>query len=121
MAEHNKLGREGEVIAVNYLKRKGYAVRALNWRHRQYELDIVAQTENELVIVEVKTRSVNYLVSPEDAVSSQKIRHLVAGADAYVKINDIAFPVRFDVLTVVIGRGRHTIDHIEDAFFPPLF
>ena len=121
MAQHNKLGHEGEAIAVDYLKKKGYAIRALNWRHRQYELDIVAQSGNELVIVEVKSRSVNHLVFPEEAVSKRKIRHLVSGADAYIKMNDIAFPVRFDVLTVVMGRGEPVIDHIEDAFFSPLF
>ena len=121
MAEHNKLGREGEAIAVDYLKKKGYAILALNWRYRQYELDIVAQDGDELVIVEVKSRSVNYLLAPEDAVSNRKIRHIVSGADAYIKVNDVALSARFDVITIVIGSGKPAIEHIEDAFYSPLF
>ena len=121
MAEHNRLGREGEALAVDYLKKKGYTIRDLNWRFQRYELDIVAQTDSELVIVEVKSRTEDYLVSPEEAIGTKKIRMIVSGADAYIKKYDILLPARFDVLTVVFGQGTPVIDHIEDAFYPPLF
>jgi len=120
MAEHNKLGREGEAIAVAYLKRKGYTIVAVNWRFYHYELDIVAQTANELVVVEVKSRSANYLSLPEEAVSARKIRFLVAAADAFIKQKNISLPCRFDVLTVVMLPGEPVINHIEDAFYPPI-
>ena len=120
MAEHNTLGQQGEAIALDYLKKKGYTILAKNWRFHPYELDIVAQTDQELVIVEVKTRSANYLALPEDAVSNRKIRFLVAGADMFIKQKDIALSARFDVITVVIEDGKYSINHIEDAFYPPI-
>ena len=57
MAEHNELGKAGENAAVAYLEEHGYLIRHRNWRKGHFELDIVAAKENELVIVEVKTRS----------------------------------------------------------------
>lgn len=121
MVEHNKLGREGEAVATAYLKEKGYTILAVNWRFYRYELDIVAQTADELVVVEVKSRSANHLVHPEDAVSARKIRFLVAGADMFVKQNNVSWPVRFDILTVVKEQNGYSINHIEDAFYPPVW
>ena len=57
MAIHNDLGRRGEEAAVEYLREKGYSILARNWRNVHKELDIIAQEDDELVIVEVKTRS----------------------------------------------------------------
>lgn len=56
MAKHNKLGLAGENAAIAYLKEKGYTIRDRNWRKNHLELDIIASINNELVIVEVKTR-----------------------------------------------------------------
>ena len=57
MATHNALGKAGEDAAAAYLERNGYAIRHRNWRKNHLELDIVATKDNEVVIVEVKTRS----------------------------------------------------------------
>ena len=57
MAIHNALGKAGEDAAAAYLERNGYEIRDRNWRKNHLELDIVATKDNELIIVEVKTRS----------------------------------------------------------------
>ena len=57
MAEHNELGKAGETAAVAYLEARGYVIRHRNWRKGHLELDIVAAKDNELIVVEVKTRS----------------------------------------------------------------
>ena len=57
MAKHNDLGKAGENAAVAYLEQKGYLIRDRNWRKGHFELDIVAAKDNELIVVEVKTRS----------------------------------------------------------------
>ncbi len=57
MAKHNDLGKAGENAAAAYLEQKDYLIRHRNWRKGHFELDIVAAKDNELIVVEVKTRS----------------------------------------------------------------
>ena len=82
MEKRNDIGKNGESEARLFLERKGYRILHTNWHFHHYELDIVAQLGEELVIVEVKTRSKNYLLEPEEAVDTKKIRRIVAAADA---------------------------------------
>jgi putative endonuclease len=120
MAEHNELGKDGEAAAIDYLKKNGYKILHTNWRWGHCELDIVAKTEDELVIIEVKTRSEGSITDPEDAVTNQKIRHIISATDSYIKQFDVDLPARFDIISI-IGKSPHfEIDHIEDAFYPPV-
>ena len=121
MASHNELGKEGETAAVTYLMEKGYEIRHRNWHSGHRDLDIVAQKDGELVIVEVKTRSDARFGQPEEAVDRRKIRSIVASADAYIRKFAIDLPVRFDVITLVGNRPPFRIEHIADAFFPPVW
>jgi len=120
MAEHNVLGKNGEAAAVAYLEEKGYRILHTNWRVGSYELDIVAQTEDELVIIEVKTRSGGSITNPEDAVTNQKIKRIVAATDFYIKYFDRDLPARFDIICIIGNPPNFEIDHIEDAFYPPM-
>ena len=120
MAEHNLLGKDGESAAIAYLEKKGYRILHTNWRKGSYELDIVAQTANELVIVEVKTRSQGSIQNPEDAVTNQKINHIISATDFYIKCFNIDLPARFDIISMIGDRQNFEIDHIEDAFYPPM-
>lgn len=117
--KHNETGKEGEDLARSFLQRRGYQICHTNWRWHHYELDIVACIENELVVVEVKTRSADYLISPEEAVDSGKIRRIVAAADAYIRFFNIEYPVRFDIITLIKQDNQYKIEHLEDAFFAP--
>lgn len=119
MAAHNTTGAEGEAFARQYLKKQGYALLHANWHWHHYELDIVAAQENELVIVEVKTRSEDYWVEPEAAVDHRKIKRTVAAADAYARLFNIAWPVRFDIIILIKEKEGYRLEHIEDAFYAP--
>lgn len=121
MAEHNELGKEGEEEAANYLAEKGYAIRHRNWHCGRKELDIVAEYKNELIVIEVKTRKGTQFGNPEDAVTNKKIRHIVASTDAYLKKFALDLPVRFDIITVVGKEPPFTVEHIADAFYPPIW
>lgn len=121
MATHNALGKAGEDAAAAYLERNGYAIRHRNWRKNHLELDIVATKDNELIIVEVKTRSNTEYVEPQDAVNWQKVRRIVIAADAYIKHFCIDMPVRFDIITAVGDIGAFKTEHIKEAFYPPMF
>lgn len=120
MAQHNDLGKSGEKAAIEYLKERGYVILHHNWRWKHLELDIVAQYGDELVIVEVKTRSDSFYVEPHKAVSSQKINHIIRASDLYVKFFKIDLPVRFDIISIVGYEPYYEFDHIEDAFYPPI-
>ncbi len=120
MAEHNQTGKNGEAIAVDYLIKKGYQILHVNWRKGRYELDIIAQTKDELVIVEVKTRSGLPLELPETAVDNRKIKNIISATDLYIRIFNIDLPVRFDIISVTGYSPNFVIDHIEDAFYPPV-
>ncbi|GHT60004.1 UPF0102 protein [Bacteroidia bacterium] len=120
MAEHNELGKDGESAAVTYLKKNGYEILHTNWQKGHFELDIVAKSEDELVFVEVKTRSEGSITDPEDAITNQKIRNIITAADIYIKFFDIDLPARFDIISVIGKSPDFEIDHIEDAFYPPV-
>lgn len=121
MAQHNEFGRTGEDYAADYLRGNGYFIRDRNWRTGHKELDIVAEKDNELIIVEVKTRRTTLYGHPVDAVSSLKIRKTVLAAEAYVRYFKLDMKIRFDVVTVVGSEPNMKIEHIEDAFRSPVW
>ena len=121
MAEHNILGKAGENAAVAYLEQHDYIIRHRNWRRGHLELDIVAAKNNELIVIEVKTRRNTKFAAPEDAVNLQKIKRTVLAADTYIKLFQIDAPVRFDIITVVGDENNFKIEHLKEAFYPPMW
>lgn len=120
MAKHNILGREGEDIAAKYLEQKGYAVLDRDWHCGHKDLDLVVTKDNTIVFVEVKTRTGNEWGDPQDFITDRKIRRIVNSADAYLRFNQVDMDVRFDVISIVAEGGEYKIEHIEQAFFPPI-
>lgn len=120
MAGHNELGKRGEEAAVRYLQQKGYLILDRNWMNEKYEIDIIAQDDDYIVFVEVKTRSSNQWGNPEEAVSKGKIKRIVNAADFYLIDKDIDLPARFDIISVIWNGHKFEIDHIEDAFLAPV-
>jgi len=116
MATHNQTGKKGEDLAEAYLKEKGYTIVERNWHSSHKELDIIAEHEGWLVIVEVKTRSGDIWTLPEDAVNKKKMRRTINAAHHYIRMHDINIPVRFDVISVVFENCNVEIEHFEDAF-----
>ena len=119
MAWHNETGKIGEDLAAEFLIKKGYVVRDRNWRWLKYELDIVCEHNGRIVVVEVKTRTSD-MVDPLEAITPQKIAHIVKAADVYLKLFDLPHEVQFDVITLAKQGEEYVIDHIEDAFLAPL-
>lgn len=121
MAEHNKLGNDGEQIATNYLVNNGYAILERNWRFGKYEIDIIAEIDEYLVVVEVKSRSTDTWEHPLDAITNSKIRFMVNATEAYILKHNIDKEVRFDVISTIPKKNMDwEIEHIEDAFHAPL-
>lgn len=118
MAAHNDTGAEGEQLAAEHLEKNGFEILDRNWRHRNFELDLVARENDFIVVVEVKTRKSLYGGEPEVSVNRQKQRSIIKAANAYVVYHGIDMQVRFDIIGVVIKGKTHFINHIKDAFYP---
>lgn len=114
------LGKTGEEEAVNYLKNEGFEILSTNWRFKHLEVDIIAMHKDELVIIEVKSRSTDAFGEPEVFVSKQKQRNLIKAANAY--INEVNFngETRFDVISILQINQKLVVKHIQNAFYPSI-
>lgn len=121
MAIQQEVGKRGEQIASDYLTEKGYKILERNWYFRKKEIDIIAEKDDFLVIIEVKSRSVGFQENPRDAVNMKKQRFLIQAANAYIYRCDIELEVRFDIITVIFFNDHeYKLKHIDDAFYPTL-
>ncbi|HCO68521.1 MAG TPA: YraN family protein [Dysgonomonas sp.] len=120
MALHNQLGIKGEVLAEEHLCKKGFRIIERNWIHNKNEIDLIAENDEFIIFVEVKTRTSGNWGNPEEAVSGSKIRRIIEAADYYLDSHDVEKPARFDVIAIVVNENFTRIDHFEDAFLAPL-
>ncbi|MFM7079815.1 MAG: YraN family protein [Bacteroidota bacterium] len=118
MHPSHQLGKKGEDIAVIWLKQHGYKILERRWRWRHMEIDIIATKNNMLVIVEVKSRSSAQHADPDDTLSRRQQRHLFDITDYYMEVKKSYLEVRYDLIVVVDHGETHSIEHIEDAFYP---
>jgi putative endonuclease len=121
-APHIALGRAGETLAAGFLRRHGHKVLYRNFRAPHGgEVDLVCrdQAHNELVFVEVKTRTTEDFGRPFAAVNRKKRRLIVRGAMTWLRMLDMPdITFRFDVVEVVMTEPPE-IRHIENAFQLP--
>ena len=112
----SETGRAGERAAAEHLRRAGYEICALNWRHGRYELDIVARKDFTLHIVEVKTRRRGSLTPPEAAITPQKFRALRRAANSYIAATNCDMEVQFDLACVETAPdGTARVELVEQA------
>lgn len=117
MAEHNDLGKLGEELAVEFLQKNDYTIVETNWRFDKAEIDIIAQKENTLTVVEVKTRSSLAFGLPQDFVKPKKIQLLLKAINKYIEKNNLDVEIRFDIISIYKNKQNFQVEHIEDAFY----
>lgn len=118
------LGRRGENLAVVHLKTHGHKILRRNFRAPHGgEVDIVCRDKarNELVFIEVKTRSSDQFGDPHEAVDAKKRQLILRGAMAWLRMLDMPDIIfRFDIIEVIVDEDgpdiRPDIRHHEDAF-----
>lgn len=112
----NFLGQRGERLAEKFLRRKGYRTVARNFRTREGELDLVCRDGDCLVFVEVKTRAPGGLGFPEDAVTADKQRKMLAAVNAYLaRLLHAPASFRIDVVSITTAtQGPPQIIHLEN-------
>ena len=113
----NKLGINGERMAADFILKKGYSIREMNFTWGKGEIDIIASQGSELVIIEVKTRQTNFFGAPSDAVTRSKQRQIIKIANRYVKDHDLNVEVRFDVISIVVNQFEKKIDQANKGSF----
>ena len=99
-------GKWGEQEAAKYLRKEGYILLAAGYRTRHGELDIIAEKDGIIVVVEVKTRSAFDFARGIDAVSPHKIRRMKSAAMAFIASRKDDRPLRFDVIEILAGEFR---------------
>ena len=117
MAEHNDLGALGEALAIQFLIDKNYTILTRNWRFKKAEIDIIAQKEHQIIIVEVKTRNSDFFGDPQSFVNPAKIKLLIKAANEYLVSNAIHLETRFDIIAVLKNKTTQSIKHFENAFY----
>lgn len=117
MADHNDLGKKAEDLAAEYLIKNGHRILVRNFRYQKAEIDIISEKDNLIVVSEVKARSTDFFILPQEAVTKGKIKSIVTAANHFMEEFNRNQEVRFDIISVLPDKNKNlTIEHIPDAF-----
>lgn len=112
------IGNYGETSACNFLEKNNYKIVDRNFRCKKGEIDIIAKDlkKNELVFIEVKTRSNLKFGTPAQAVNYIKQKHIYTASNYYIFVNKLydSF-IRFDVIEVLIQNKIPKINHLKQV------
>jgi len=112
-------GGWGEGVAAKYLKSRGFRIAHINFVTILGELDIVAVTpdNNVLVFVEVKTRADNAYGAPCESITYSKRRKINQAAAQYInRFDHFNVEVRFDVIEVYLDGNVNHLEHAFDSY-----
>ena len=116
--DHITTGRNNEERAARFLEASGHIILERNWRKDRREVDIISETQEYIVITEVKTMIPGSCDRPQDIVNRKKQQHIIRTAEVYVWEKRLAKPVRFDLILIYENRDGFRIEQITDAFYP---
>ncbi|QNL21903.1 YraN family protein [Hyphobacterium sp. CCMP332] len=116
MTTTKKIGDRGEDLAVQYLNAGGYKILEQKYRFKRSEIDIIAEKEEFIVFVEVKTRKSKYYGYPEAFVDSKKAEMIHLAAEEYLDGKPLDKPIRFDIISIIDKGSSQKIEHFKDAF-----
>lgn len=112
------LGNRGEGLAAQRLESLGYTIRERNWRCPVGELDIVAEKDDVLIFVEVRTRHGDRFGTPEESINKRKQAKLLETALTYLEEHHAEDRNwRIDVVAIEIGKRNEVVrlDVIENV------
>lgn len=114
MTDKTEIGRRGENLAAEFLVKQGYEIAARNYRFGHAEIDLIVKRDKWLLFIEVKTRTSVEYGQPEDFLLEFQVNRIFNAAENYIFAIDWQGNVRFDVVTVKLGK-EPVIEHFEDA------
>lgn len=117
MGKTQSIGNLGESAVAEYIAEKGYIISARNFRTKYGEIDIIAENNDEILFIEVKTRADTSFGRPGEYVNHPKKRKIFITANIYLRSNGFGLKPRFDVAEVLTaGQNISEINYIENAF-----
>jgi putative endonuclease len=111
-------GKQGETLAVDFLKKNKYKIIEQNFHSRWGEIDIIGYNEKTICFIEVKTRTNTEFGRPEESVTRAKQLQIIRTARYYLKRKKIPdnIPCRFDVISIILREPSPEISIIKNAF-----
>lgn len=116
--KENKIkGNAGENIACEFLEQHNFQIIERNFSCYLGEIDIVAIDKNELVFIEVKTRTQDFFGAPRESVNNPKKNHIYNVAQYYLINKNLNDPyVRFDVIEIYLHAEQDPqVKHIKNV------
>lgn len=111
------LGAFGEQEAARYLRSKGYKIMTANFRTYVGEIDIIAETKDNICFVEVKTRTEGAMLPPSSAVDVHKEKNIEGSALIYINRYKVKKQPRYDIIEIIVSENKVvSLNHIEGAF-----
>lgn len=118
MSTQSDLGKKGEALAAEFLRKKDYRILEQNFKWEKAEVDIISVKDDKIIFVEVKTRQSPYLNDPALMVPMKKWKQIMKAADVYMKHRTDNLRVQFDIVSVITNDAYTIIDHYDEAFIP---
>lgn len=122
MTRHLDLGRNAEERAEAHIRSLGWKVLGRNLVNPYGELDIVAMDGSELVIVEVRCRTLGKVQSSLDSVGPRKLRRLVDAGRAHADRIGWTGPWRIDLIGFTVNTADRDaaepewrLEHVRDV------
>lgn len=117
-APHLALGRAAEAAAARFLERRGCRILAANFRAKGGELDLVADDDGVLAIVEVRYRASDRFGGAAGSITRAKRARIVRAARWLLATRPplAKLPARFDVVEVSGTADDLRCDLIKGAF-----
>lgn len=110
-------GQKAEALAAEYFLKEGYTIRERNWRTGRLEVDLILEKDRTLIFVEVKARS-SRGEDPALAVDRKKRQRTIRAADTYLRMQQVLYEYRFDIVTFIGTEEDYVFAHYEDAYLP---
>lgn len=111
------LGKSGEELASDFLKKNGYQILVTNYKNKLGEIDIIAKDKETFTFIEVKTRVSNKWGEPGEAVTMAKQKQISKVAVSFLKERNLLDKkARFDVVSIIYSDNMPEVNLIKDAF-----
>ncbi|MDX1901460.1 MAG: YraN family protein [Gammaproteobacteria bacterium] len=113
MGMQRKQGNDAEQFACDYLQTKGLILIDKNWRYYTGEIDLIMNHDDDIVFVEVRSRSKTTHGNPIETISKQKQHKIIKTALFFLQRNNwMERNCRFDVISITHGK----LEWIKNAF-----